>query len=277
MKCISSTRNPRIRQACKLRQRPHRRLLGHTLIEGTREITWALRAQLPFHAVYLCTELVSRPQEEALVAQVRTYAEATAVPIFAISRHVHEQLAMRGSTGGIVVEAQCPPASLQTLPQGPDARYVILEDADRPGNIGAVLRTAAATATTGVILAHTQDTGTDLANPNVIRASLGTLFAVPSAQASSTDTLAWLRAHQCAIVACTPTGHHLYRPISLPGPAAFVFGSEARGLSSLWLEAAHATVAIPMATAVASLNLSVSVAVVLYEFWRRHQETNTET
>ncbi len=273
MKCISSTRNRHIQHALKLRQRTHRRQRGHTLIEGEREIASALRARIPFHTIYLCPELVAYNLDPALVSQLDTYARETAVPIFHISPQVHERLAMRGSTGGAVVEAICPPVSLQCLPQAPNARYVILEDADRPGNIGAVLRTAAATGTTGLILARHQGTGTDLANPNVIRASLGTVFAVPSAQADNAAVLAWLRAQQCAIIACAPTGHSLYAPVDIPGPAAFVFGSEAQGLSSLWYEAAHSTLAIPMADAVDSLNLSVSVAIVLYEFLRREQTT----
>ncbi len=277
MKCISSTRNRRIQHALKLRQGTHRRQQGHTLIEGEQEIARALYARLPFHAIYLCSELAENNLDPELTADLHRYARETAVPLFHISRHVHDRLAMRGSTGGIVVEASCPPAALRSLPQAPHARYVVLEDADRPGNIGAVLRTAAATAITGLILAQHQGTGTDLGNPNVIRASLGTVFDVPAAQASSTAVLAWLRAQQCALIVCAPTGRSLYAPVAIPGPAAFVFGSEAQGLSPLWHEAAHAQLAIPMADTVDSLNLSVSVAVVLYEFLRRAQAADPAT
>ncbi len=276
MTCISSTRNRRIQHALKLRQSSQRRLRGHTLIEGKREIACALRAQIPFHTVFVCTELMTQHLDRELEIQLRNYAFASNVPVFEITRPVHERLAMRGSTGGIVVEAIYSPSSLPSLPQPPDARYVVLEDADRPGNVGAVLRTAAATGMTGLILARHRAHGTDLANPNVIRASLGALFEIPTAQDNNTAVLSWLRSQQCAIIACDPTGQYLYSPVNVPSPAAFVFGSEAQGLSEMWRKSAHATLAIPMVNSADSLNLSVSVAVVLYEFLRRSRSSDTE-
>lgn len=273
MAYISSTRNRRIRHALRLRQGAYRREHRQTLIEGPREIERALQKGVRILSVYVCPSLAAA--HPGLVRRLRHQALETQTAFFEISEHVHQRLAMRGGVGGIVVEAEWSPIGLEDLPSPPDARYVVLEDADRPGNIGAVLRTVQAVGATALVLAQGQVKGTDLSNPNVIRASLGAVFEVPTVQAPGTEVMAWLRRRRAAVLAVTPEGRDMYAPVDMPGQAAFVFGSEAAGLSTAWKDAAHAHLAIPMAGAGDSLNLSVSVAVVLYEFLHRRRRGAT--
>jgi TrmH family RNA methyltransferase len=153
--------------------------------------------------------------------------------------------------------------SLAHLPQRPPQFFTVVEAAEKPGNVGAILRTADAAGVHGVILCG----GADLHNPNVVRASLGALFTVPVAEASSAETLAWLRSQGVQIVAATPDATLRYTDIDYTRPTAMVMGSEAFGLSRTWLDAAAALVYIPMHGD--SLNLSASTAILLYEVLRQ--------
>ncbi len=269
---ISSTQNRHIRQAIRLRKAAHRKEQGHTLIEGEPEICRALDRQVPFHSIYICDDHIRGHATRQLVERLEACAQRSGTHLFAVSPHVFERLAVRDGVGAVVVEARPPQTRLRNLPLAVQEPYVVLEDAANPGNIGAILRTSHAVSAAGLILARSGRSGTDLANPSVIRASLGTVFDVPAAQADSAEAIKWLQQRECALIAVTPAGHNLYEIEDWPDRVAFVFGSEAAGLTSTWLRAAHATVAIPMAEAAAdSLNLSVSVAVVLYEHLRRRQ------
>ncbi len=267
---LSSTRNRHIRQALRLRKAAHRKEQGHTLIEGQPEIQRAMARQVPFHSIYICRAHIREHATRQLVDRLQAYAQHSGARIFEVSPHVFETLAVRSGTGAVVVEARPVQSRLRDLSPAVSAPYVVLEDADRPGNIGAVLRTVHAAGAAGLILARSQGQGTDLDNPGVIRASLGTVFDVPTTQADSAAVVKWLQRQERALIAITPEGRSLYETEDWPSRTAFVFGSEARGLTATWRQAAHAQVAIPMiGSAVDSLNLSVSVAVVLYEHLRR--------
>ena len=273
---ISSTQNRQIRQALKLRQRSAREETGRTLVEGEQEIRRAMANRIPFYAVYACPPLARNQALARLLSDLERYARECSAAFLAVSPHVHERLALRRTTGAAVVEARLPRRGLRDLPMSARAPYVVLEDADRPGNVGGVLRTMHAVGAAALLLAQQEADGTDVANPNVIRSSLGTVFDVPSVQARGGALIRWLQRQQCAIVAATPEGRSLFEAAAWPARTAFVFGSEARGLSAAWRAAAHAHVAVPMRKeAVDSLNLSVSVAVVLYEHWRRQECAQT--
>ena len=268
---ISSTQNRQIRQALKLRQRSAREETGRTLVEGEQEIRRAMANRVSFHAVYACPPLARNRDLARLLSDLQRYARECSAAFVAVAPHVYERLALRPA-GAVVVEARVPRRALRDLPTSAPALYVVLEDADRPGNVGGVLRTMHAVGAAALLLAQQEASGTDVANPNVIRASLGAVFDVPSVQARNAAIIRWLQQQQCAIVAATPEGRPLFEAAAWPDRTAFVFGSEARGLSAAWRAAAHAHVAVPMRKeAVDSLNLSVSVAVVLYEHWRRQE------
>ena len=269
---ISSTQNRHIRQAIRLRKATHRKEQGHTLIEGEPEIQRAMARQVPFHSIYVCRDHIRGHATRQLVERLDSYAQQSGAHLFEVSPHVFARLAVRSGVGAVVVEARPSRTRLRDLPPSVQEPYVVLEDADKPGNIGAILRTSHAVGAAGLILARSGGQGTDLANPGVIRASLGTVFDVPAAQADSAEVIKWLQQQECALIAITPEGRNLYDMADLPPRSAFVFGSEALGLTATWLRAAHGKVAIPMnRTALDSLNLSVSVAVVLYEHLRRRQ------
>jgi TrmH family RNA methyltransferase len=148
----------------------------------------------------------------------------------------------------------------------------VVEAAEKPGNVGAILRTADAAGVQGVIVCG----GADLHNPNVVRASLGTIFTVPVAEATTAETLAWLHSHGVQIVATTPAATLRYTAADLTAPTAIVVGSEAEGLSAAWLDAADVCVYIPMHGEADSLNLSASTAILLYEVVRQRAGLATE-
>ena len=266
---ISSTRNPRVRHALRLRQGAYRRAHRQTLAEGYREIDAVLRNRIPIQTVFACEELLSNPEGTQLAARLRALAQSGDGRFLTVSRHVYGRLAVRDSVGGLLVEIKPPVHSLRGMVPGPNERLVVLEDVDKPGNIGAVLRTMRAAGSGTLILATRSGDGTDLMNPNVIRASVGLCFDLKCVQAPLEDVVGWLNRQPCTVLAVSPEGRSLYRTGPLPGPVACVFGSEAEGLSPVWNEVAHAVAAIPMTPGVDSLNLSVSVAVVLYELLRR--------
>ena len=141
----------------------------------------------------------------------------------------------------------------------------MIDRPEKPGNLGAILRTADAAGVDGVIVCG----GVDLHNPNVVRASLGALFTVPVAEAGAAEAIAWFTAHGIRIIATTPDAVTRYTAVDLTGPVAVVMGSEAEGLSAPWLAAADERVMIPMAGAVDSLNLATSTALLLYEVVRQ--------
>lgn len=269
---ISSTQNRHIRQAIRLRRAAHRREQGHTLIEGEPEIRRALAQDVPLHSIYVCRDHIKGQSTQRLAESLYLHARRSGSQLFEVSSHVFERLAVRDGVGAIVVEARPSQPRLRDLPTETKEPYVVLEDSDRPGNIGAILRTAHAVGAAGLILARSKGLGTDLANPSVIRASLGTVFDVPAAQADSAEAIKWLQQQERTLIAVTPEGRNLYEMEDLPPSPAFVFGSESHGLSARWLQVAHAMVSIPMVgEAVDSLNLSVSVALVLYEHLRKQR------
>lgn len=269
---ISSTQNRHIRQAIRLRRAAHRKEQGHTLIEGEPEIKRALAQEVPIHSVYVCPDRIRGQDTRHLMERLYSYASRAGTHLFEVSPHVFERLAMRDGVGAVVVEARPVQGRLRDLPADAKEPYVVLEDADRPGNIGAILRTTHAVGAAGLIMARSGGQGTDLANPSVIRASLGTVFDVQTTQVDSPEAIKWLQQQECTIIAVTPEGRNLFDIEALPSNTAFVFGSEARGLSSKWMQVAHAKISIPMVgQAVDSLNLSVTVALVLYEHLRKRR------
>jgi TrmH family RNA methyltransferase len=140
---------------------------------------------------------------------------------------------------------------------------------EKPGNLGAILRTADAAGVDGVIVCSDGTASTDIHNPNVVRASLGTLFSVPVVTATTTETITWLQAQQIQIVVATPEAEEAYTAVNLQTAVALVTGSEAHGLSQKWLDAANAQVKIPMHGIADSLNLSTATALLLYEVVRQ--------
>ncbi len=257
---LTSTRNPRIRAAAELRMRRHRDRTGLTLIDGLREVSRALDAGVTVRDVFT----VAGAGEA-----VRAVAERAAISgasIVTVDDRVLEHLGYGDRSEGIVAVIRTPPTELSELRLATDPLLVVVEGIEKPGNLGAVLRTADATAASGVIAA---DARTDLFNPNTIRASLGTVFSVPVATATSNDVRAWLRAAGIGIIAARVDGDLAYADADLRGPTAIVLGSEAGGLTEVWTGHDVRAVQLPMHGVADSLNVSITAAVLLYEARRQ--------
>ena len=261
---ITSLQNPRIKEVARLEKRSERGERRLTLVEGAREVSRALAAGIVPVKAYVCPELVG-PALHAAVAQLEHLDHVRRTRLCTVTPAVFARLAVREESGGVLLVTPYLDVSLAHLPQRPPQFFTVVEAAEKPGNVGAILRTADAAGVHGVIACG----GVDLHNPNVVRASLGTLFTVPVAEATTAETLAWLRSQGVQIVAATPEATLRYTDADFTTPTAIVMGSEAQGLSAAWLDTADVRVRIPMHGEADSLNLSASTAILLYEVVRQ--------
>jgi len=267
---IASPTNPRIKAVVKLADRRTRDAARRTVVEGVREVGLALAAGVAPVEAYVCPELIAGPEAERAARHLVGLAASGMTELFYVSPPVFEKIAYRGNSGGLLLVIAYPNPSLDALTFRAAPFVVVVEEAEKPGNLGAVLRTADAAGIDALIVPTLPgSSGTDLHNPNVIRASLGAYFTVPTVAAPAGEAIAWLRRRGIALVATTPAAETLYTAADLTGPVAVVMGSEAWGLSETWLAAADVRVRIPMAGQVDSLNLSAATALLLYEVVRQ--------
>jgi TrmH family RNA methyltransferase len=267
---IESPANPRIRLALELRERRERERTGLTLIDGAREARRAIEAGVHVETAFICRELLDSDDARAAVARLGGaggLAGGGASTIVDVSRRAFERLAYGDRSDGIVLVVRQPSTALTIKPLGADPIVVVTEDVEKPGNLGAILRSADATGATAVVAAG----GTDLFNPNVIRASVGTVFRVPVAAAPAEEARAWLGGHGLRIVAARVDAERLHVDVDLRPPIAIVFGSEATGLSAAWDGDDVTPVRLPMLGVADSLNVSAAAAVLLYEAWRQRR------
>lgn len=270
---ITSTQNPRIKRVVRLGNRAERDEARQTVVEGVREVSRALAAGIVPVEAYLCPELIDGPEATAAARRLVDLAATSMTELFYVSPPVFEKLAYRGESGGLLLVIAYRPRTPASLVLSPSPFLVVVEEAEKPGNLGAILRTADGAGVDAVLVPDDAGgSGTDLQNPNVIRASLGACFSRPLVSAPSGELIGWLRENGIAIVAATPAAAALYTAVDLTGPIAIAVGSEAHGLSRTWLEAADLRVRIPMAGVVDSLNLSAATALMLYEAVRQRAE-----
>jgi RNA methyltransferase, TrmH family len=232
------------------------------MIDGIREIRRAWEAGVEIVEVYFCAEGCDRPSAGELLDQLA----GAGVGMFEVTRPVFEKLAFGQRSEGLVAVAESPDLALDRLQLPSEAMVAVLEGIEKPGNVGAVLRSADAAGVAAVIVA---DEGTDLFNPNAIRASLGAIFTVPVAAVSSQQVLDWLRCQGFAIYAAWLDGTEDYSHVSYRGRSAVVLGSEAHGLTDLWRGEGITRVRLPMCGMVDSLNVSATAAVLFYEALRQ--------
>ena len=259
---LTSLANPRVTAAVGLRDRRDRERTGLTLIDGAREIRRALDRGVDVVEVFVCEPLLAGPDARAALDRLRasgTTIRATTEPVFA-------KVAFGERAEGLVAVVRIPSTDLGALATPADALVVVIEGVEKPGNLGAVLRSADGAGADAVIAATPR---TDLFNPNAIRASAGTVFTLPLASASSAEVLAWLRERDFRIVAARVDATTVYTDADLTGRVAIVLGAEADGLTDTWTGADIAAVRLPMLGVADSLNVSVSAAVLLYESRRQ--------
>lgn len=259
---ITSLHNPRIKAALRLRSGRHRRKEGRFLIDGLREIGRALQAGIPLVEGFFCPQ---QADPAALQPLLERWAE-TNTPLWQVSPAVMEKLAYGQRREGLVAVAKIPSRSLEQLVLPPQAVVAVLEGVEKPGNLGAVLRSADAAGIGAVLLANCPG---DLWNPNTIRASLGCVFSMPIGIGTSHQVLAWLRREGIRIYPARVDGTVLYTEADLRPPAALVLGSESKGLSGIWEGPDVQPIRIPMCGQADSLNISVAAAILFYESLRQ--------
>ena len=250
---ITSLQNVRVKDAVRLRDGRHRQKQGRILIEGRRELNRAVAVGVNILELFVC-----EPPDEEL-------PECDA-EIISVSKPVFEKLSFGSRGEGILGVAEMPRPKLDDakLPDAP--LVVVLEGVEKPGNVGAVLRSADAAGVSALIVA---DAGTDLFNPNTIRASLGAIFTVPTFAATATETLDWLRRRNLKIFAARVDGSIPYTQADYRGGCALVLGAEATGLTPTWTSDATTAIQLPMLGEVDSLNVSATAAVLFYEALRQ--------
>lgn len=255
---ITSTQNPRIKHLLLLQQKSaQRKKDGLFVVEGRRELQHCLAAGFAVRAAFVCEEiagtLISLPQG------------AEYIPV---SRNVYERIAYRGGTEGVVALVEMRMTSLDGLRLSASPLIVVLESVEKPGNLGAVLRSADAAGADAVIVC---DPLTDLFNPNLIRSAVGALFTVPCVACTTEECIAFLKEKGIRILTAQLQDSHLYYDTPMSGSTAIVMGTEATGLTEQWRKAADAHIRIPMLGRLDSLNVSVSAAILLYEAVRQRQ------
>lgn len=260
---ITSTQNPRVKGLLALRRRQERERAGLLLVEGHDELAVALASGARPVELYHCPEVARGPDAPDLLRE----AEAAGAQVIEVGRAVFERIAYRQAPDGWLAVFPALPTGLDRLdvPRGTGA-VLVCESVEKPGNLGAMLRTADAAGLDAVIASPA---ATDWGNPNVVRASKGALFTVPVAEAGHDELVAWLRGRGLAIVAARPDAPTPYTAADLTRGAAIVVGAESRGLSEAWSRAADVEVRIPMSGRVNSLNVAASAALLVYELLRQ--------
>jgi len=259
---ITSRQNPHVKHAAELRVGRERRRSNQFIIDGAREISRAIASDIRLIEAFVCEELCTSPDAVA----ARSAVEETNATSFIVSPDVFEKLAFGDRAEGIVVVAETPHHSLSDLRVSEQPLIAVLEHLEKPGNVGAILRSADAAGFDAIIVA---DGRSDLYNPNTIRASLGTVFRPNVCEATTDETIQWLQELGLQIVTARPDAELLYTDVDLCGGTAIVLGSEAAGLSEKWSSLSANPVRLPMHGLADSLNVSTTAAVLFYEAWRQ--------
>jgi TrmH family RNA methyltransferase len=259
---IGSLQNTRIKSAIQLRRSRGRAKTDRILIDGRREIRRALESSVDVQELFYCTPML-RPDELARLVRQATSARVRCTEV---TEEVMGRIRYGDRSDGVVATARRPVTALAALEAVAASLVAIVEGVEKPGNFGAIVRTADAAGVDAVIAA---DPATDILGPNSIRASLGTVFCLPVAEASVSQTLAWAGARSMQIVVAAPASRSRHTEVDFRGPTAIVLGSESQGCSDVW-EGAGATLAcVPMMGRADSLNVSVTAALFFYEAVRQ--------
>ena len=255
---ISSIQNPKIKLLTALQKKSaERRSRGVFVVEGQRELQHCVEAGFEVESLFVCKELFTGD-----------FDVKNAV-VYTVSPKVYEHIAYRGSTEGVVAVVKCRERSLDDLELGETPLIIVLESVEKPGNLGAVLRSADAAKTDAVIVC---DPLTDLYNPNLIRASIGAVFTVPVVACDSSACINFLKSKNIQILTAQLQDSSLYYETDMRRGIAIVMGTESTGLTQQWRLAADAHIRIPMLGRLDSLNVSVSAAILLFEAVRQRKK-----
>ena len=256
---ITSTQNPKIKSLVALQQKASaRREQGLFVVEGRREMEHCINAGFHIRQLFHCQEMCSLP-----------HSIPDTCDIYDVSPTVYEKIAYRGSTEGIIATVEARQNKLQDLALGENPLIIVLESVEKPGNLGAILRSADAAGVDAVVVC---DPLTDLYNPNLIRSSIGAVFTVPCVACSSDECIAYLKSRSIQILTAQLQDSSLYYATDMTRPTAIIMGTEATGLTDKWRAAADAHIRIPMLGRLDSLNVSVSAAILMFEAVRQRNK-----
>lgn len=287
---ITSAQNKKVKELLTLVEKSKARsAAGLFVVEGQRELGHCLDAGFIPETLFICGEVMAVQNNAVNVAKTghlteniegkdgldALIAKAEALNprlgVVQIPAFLYEKVAYRGSTEGIIAEVHSVPRALENLRLGERPLVMVLESVEKPGNLGAVLRSADAAGADAVIVC---DPLTDIWNPNLIRSSVGAVFSVPVAVCTSADAIAFLKKRGIRIFTAQLQDSEWYYDTDMTGATALVMGTESTGLTQAWRDSADAHIKIPMLGRLDSLNVSVSAAVLLYEAVRQRKGGN---
>ena len=260
METITSFQNPKVKNILLLQEKSReRKRQGVFIVEGEREILLALNGGYSIQSLFVCTQLkpLSKQVEQRLTKECALYN---------LSKPIFDKLAYRENSDGLVAIVEAKRNELNAIQRSENPLIVVLEAVEKPGNLGAILRTADAAQVDAVVVC---DPLCDIYNPNVIRSSVGCLFSTPLAVATAEEVLAWLRRKSITIYAAELQASQWYHKADMSKACAIVMGTEADGLTDFWIKNADARIKIPMRGKIDSLNVSVSTAVLTFEAMRQ--------
>ena len=278
---ITSAQNPKIKELLALQEKSRlRREKGLFVVEGRRELEHCLAAGFTVDTVFYCPSIygdvltgqggLGLRAAESLTPSGECCPKSKATPacerIVEVTPELYAKIASRGGTEGIIAEVRVRSLGLDDLQLGPAPLIIVLESVEKPGNLGAVLRSADAAGADAVIVC---DPLTDLYNPNLIRSSLGGIFTVPCVATDSASAIAWLKQHGIRILTAQLQDSVWYYDSDMRRGTAIVIGTESTGLTQQWRDAADEHIRIPMLGQLDSLNASVSAAILLFEAVRQ--------
>lgn len=266
---IESAQNPRVKSVIRLRERRQRDKTQLFLIEGYRELLRASEGQQAIQTLFICPELFLGSNESVLIDSWRQ----AGVQVIRCTERVFRKLSYRDRPDGLLAIA---PQQIKKLTDLPDdvSFLVIAEAIEKPGNLGTILRSADGVGADAVIIC---DRCTDIFNPNVVRASVGTLFTQPVIEAGGQETLDFLRSRGFHVASATPSASLCYTDADFTKKVAIVVGTEQLGLSDLWMNQADIQVSIPMCGAADSLNVATATTLLLYEALRQRSSSSSSS
>ena len=261
-KKITSAVNVRVKSVLALRERKEREETGLMIVEGVREIARARTAGIVFKEIYLCPDFLSKDDGEKLIREIGPENVIT----FETTREVFKKISFGEREEGALAVCRQPKWALSDLKLSKNPFLVIVESVEKPGNLGAILRTCDGAGADGLILS---DRLTDCFNPNVVRASLGTVFSVKVVESSNERALQFLKENGIKAWAASPEAKNIYTRVGWHMPLAIVLGNEQKGLSDFWMRNCDFIVKIPMRGLADSLNVSSTAAILIYEALRQ--------
>ncbi len=257
---ITSVHNQKIKNIVKLQKASERKMQNIFFVEGLKEIEKALLFGNTVVSTFFCSNIIS------LIEIENHFSKLLSTEIFEISQEVFNKISYRENSGGIIVLFEYKKKTLDDLKLKENPLIIVLDSVEKPGNIGAILRTADAAGIDAVLITGFQ---TDLYNPNVIRASLGCVFSVPIAESTVDEAIYFLQRNYISIYCTYLEASKVYSEIDFKKSSAIVMGTEATGISVNWLKNSNSNIIIPMRGIADSMNVSTSTAVVVYEACRQ--------